>query len=275
MRQFESFEFKKAIINYTVTGIGVPVIFIHGFGEDGRVWTNIVDTLSAEYKIIVVDLPGSGKSTLLSQGEKPICIEDYAEVIHAVLNEEAISQIVIIGHSMGGYVAMAFAELYPSMLSGLGLFHSTSFADDDQKKEARLKGINFVKKNGAQAFLKTTIPAMFAEDFQKNNAEVVDDLLDKAKNFTDEAVIQYYTAMMNRKDRSDILKNISVPVLLIIGEKDQAILLEQSLKQTHLAAKSFIKILPEAAHMGMLENTDVCINIIRQFLDYVRLNRES
>ncbi len=275
MRENKTLVFKEAKINYSIAGKGDPVIFIHGFGEDGSIWDGIVDDLSNSYKNIVVDLPGSGASTLLSQGEKLVGIEDYAEAIHAVLNEKAISKTIVIGHSMGGYIAMAFAEQYPAMLSGLGLFHSTTFADDEAKKEARLKGISFVKNNGAQAFLKTTIPGMFSEDFQKNNFKVVDDLLDKAKNFTDEAVIQYYTAMMNRKDRSDILRNISVPVLLIIGEKDQAVPLEQSLKQTHLAPKSLIKILPGAAHMGMLENGEACTATIRQFFELCKLNRKS
>jgi pimeloyl-ACP methyl ester carboxylesterase len=267
MSQSRSLDFKEATINYFTSGEGHPVIFIHGFGEDGKIWENIINTISADYKIIVLDLPGSGKSSLLHSDNKTIGVEDYAEVIQAILEKENISKIVLIGHSMGGYVALAFAELYPAMLSGLGLFHSTSFNDDDKKKETRLKGINFVKNNGAQAFLKTSIPAMFAEEFQKNNSVIVDDLVYKGINFTNEAVIQYYTAMMNRKDRSDVLRNIPVPVLIIIGEKDQAVPLDQSLKQTHLPAKSLVKILPNAAHMGMLENTSECIAAIQQFLN--------
>lgn len=266
MSESRSLVFKEATINYSISGEGHPVLFIHGFGEDGRIWTNTVNALSSGYQIITMDLPGSGKSTLLHDDNKTIGVEDYAGVVHAILEKENISKTAVIGHSMGGYIALAFAELYPDMLSGLGLFHSTSFADDDKKKESRLKGINFVKNNGAQAFLKTSVPAMFAEDFQKNNSTTVDDLLNKSKDITNEAVIQYYTAMMNRKDRSDILKNISVPVLFIIGEKDQAVPLDQSLKQTHLPAKSLIKILPDAAHMGMLENTEECIAVIQKFL---------
>ncbi|MEO7802407.1 MAG: alpha/beta hydrolase, partial [Ginsengibacter sp.] len=254
-------------ITYTISGEGHPVLLIHGFGEDGRIWEKIINTLNSDNKIIVVDLPGSSKSTLLHSDNKTIGIEDYAEVIRAILEQENIEKITVIGHSMGGYIALAFAELYPAMLSGLGLFHSTCFADDDKKKETRLKGINFVKDNGALAFLKTSVPPMFAEDFQKESSTVVEDLVDNGRDFTDDAVIQYYTAMMNRKDRSDVLLNITVPVLFIVGEKDQAVPLEQSLKQLHLPARSLIKILPDAAHMGMLEEPGVCIGAIQQFLN--------
>ncbi len=269
MSQSKSLIFKSAMINYIITGEGKPVLFIHGFGEDGSIWQNIEIALASAYKIIVPDLPGSGNSALLPGDKEPVGIEDYAEVIHAIVQAENISQLCVIGHSMGGYIAMAFAEKYQSLLSGLGLFHSIAFADDQPKKETRLKAIHFVKANGAHAFLKTTILTLFAEEFQKNNSQLIEVIIDKASKFTDEAVIQYYTAMMNRKERSEVLKHIKIPVLFIIGEKDKAIPLEQSLKQTHLPEHSIVHILPDAAHMGMLESPDECTTFIRQYLECV------
>ncbi len=265
----KSLVFKNTSVKYSVSGSGNAVLFIHGFGEDGSIWQDIENKLVPANKVIVPDLPGTGSSELLSKDGEPVGIEDYAEVIHAIIQTEKISKVCLIGHSMGGYVALAFAEKYQHLLSGICLFHSTPFADDEPKKETRLKGINFVQVNGANAFLKTTIPTLFAEEFKKSDIKTIDELIDKAGSFSDEALIQYYLAMMNRKDRSEVLKQLRIPVLFIIGEKDQVIPLEQSLQQTHLPEKSIVHILPDAAHMGMLEDPDKCITIIHEYLQHI------
>ena len=119
---------------------------------------------------------------------------------------------------MGGYISLAFAEKYPELLNAFGLFHSTAYADDEAKKEARRKGIEFIKNNGAAAFIKNTTPNLFSEKTKKENPELVEKLVDQSQNFSSEALIQYYEAMIQRPDRTSVLKSFQKPVLFIIGQ---------------------------------------------------------
>ena len=157
---------------------------------------------------------------------------------------------------MGGYITLAFAEKYPEMLSSIALVHSSAFADNEEKKANRLKSIEFVKKNGAYEFLKAVITDLFTETWATNNQKIVDGQIEKSKSFTDEAIIAYYQAMINRPDRTHVLKSFPKPILFIIGEHDKAVPFEQSMQQCYLPDISYIHILRNSAHMGMLEETE-------------------
>ncbi|MFZ4059346.1 MAG: alpha/beta fold hydrolase, partial [Ferruginibacter sp.] len=130
----------------------------------------------------------------------------------------------------------------------------------------RKKAIQFIQENGSAAFLKTAIPGLFSEAFNKNHTTIVQACIEKAKPFTVEALVQNYEAMIARPDRVHILKNATVPVLFIIGLLDQAVPSTQSLAQTYLPPVSYVHILPEVAHMGMLEASDLCNNYLLAFL---------
>ncbi|MBC7935691.1 MAG: alpha/beta hydrolase, partial [Rhizobacter sp.] len=149
--QTKNIQYKNTSISYRVTGNGKPVIFIHGFAEDSRIWDGIIEKLKGSYQLIIPDIPGSGKSGILP-GDN-ISIADYASVMEAILVEEQIVQCAIIGHSMGGYISLAFAERYPEKINSLGLFHSSAYADDEPKKETRRKAINIIKEKGTITFL--------------------------------------------------------------------------------------------------------------------------
>lgn len=163
---------------------------------------------------------------------------------------------------MGGYITLAFAEKYPDYLNSIGLFHSSAFADDEEKKQTRIKAIDFIKETGSYAFLKTAIPKLFSGDLHKKE---MDELIEKGREFQPEALIQYYHAMINRPDRSALLKNFKKPVLFIIGEKDTAIPLKPSLEQTHLPAITNVNIL-DTGHMGMIEEPQKSLAIIKSCL---------
>ena len=155
---------------YRVYGKGKPVMLVHGFGETGDVWEKQIAHLEKDFQLIVPDLPGSGESEIVED----MSMEGLAEVIKKILDAVSGSvqskappsegfgeasplkggEVVLIGHSMGGYITLAFAEKYSTYLSAFGLFHSTAFADSEEKKETRKKGIEFVQKHGAFEFLK-------------------------------------------------------------------------------------------------------------------------
>ncbi len=242
-----------------MAGEGKPVLLLHGFGEDGEIWNNQAEYLKNTFRLIIPDLPGSGESEIVSGNT--VSMIDYADVVKAILDEEKISECIMLGHSLGGYITLAFAEKYRSSLNAFGLVHSSAFADSEEKKSARRKSIEFIKNNGAYEFLKTSIPGLF-----KVSGPLVDALIEKGKNFTPEALIQYYEAMIARPDRTNILKSFDRPILFIIGEHDNAVPFQQSLQQCYLPAISHVHILRNSAHIGMLEETGKVNEIIRAFI---------
>ncbi len=257
--------YKNISIQYQVLGAGKAVVLLHGFGEDSRIWDGITAAFAADYLLIIPNIPGSGVTELLS-GEE-VGMEDYADAVHAILQKENIESCTLIGHSMGGYITLAFAEKYPELLKAFGLFHSSANADDAAKKETRQKAIEFIQANGTDAFLKTSTPGLF-KDAEASKGDI-DDLLQKGKLFTPEALIQYYNAMIARPDRTDVLKNFAGPILFMLGEHDKAVPFEQGLKQSHLPAQSHIHILRNSAHMGMLEEQEKSLLNVTDFLQQI------
>jgi pimeloyl-ACP methyl ester carboxylesterase len=250
-------------LSYSVTGKGLrSIIFIHGFGEDSRIWKQQISFLENDFRLYIPDLPGTGQSQI---GTNELSVESMAEVIKQMMDKEKIDQCIMLGHSMGGYVTLAFAELYPERLSAFGLIHSTAYADSEEKKAAREKSITFIKEHSAAEFMKTTIPNLFSKSFNNDHKEQVDELIVQGNQFTAEALIAYYMAMINRPNRSHILQKTTVPVLFFIGEEDKAVNPADALEQSALPAVCMVKMVPGIAHMGMLEATTELNNTIGEF----------
>jgi pimeloyl-ACP methyl ester carboxylesterase len=276
----KTFTYQSSTIFYRTIGKGKPVVLIHGFAEDGEVWKNQIEFLKEHCCLIIPDLPGSGQSELIND----MSIEGMAELVKEIITLEVpkfpliLSEVegqgaegvcvCLIGHSMGGYISLALAEKYPQMLSSIGLVHSSAFADSAEKKANRLKSIEFVKKNGAFEFLKAVITDLFTETWAANNSETVDRQVQQSKDFSDEAIIAYYQAMINRPDRTDVLKTFGKPILFIIGKHDKAVPFEQSMQQCYLPDQSYIHILRQSAHMGMFEEADKVNEALLQFINF-------
>lgn len=254
---------KVVTLGYNVTGSGQPVVLIHGFGEDSSIWDPMVPELEKEYRLIIPHLPGTGLSKGNTEG---ISMESMAENVSNILKHEQVEQCHMIGHSMGGYVTLAFAEKYPERLKGLGLFHSTVYADNDEKKNVRRKNVDFIRKHGAAKFLGQAIPNLFAESTRKERPQLVKEMLDRYRNLSADSLVAYTEAMMKRPDRSEILKNFPNPVLLIIGEYDTAVPIDQSLKMCRLADFAYIYIAAHSGHLGMLEEPEFCLRSMQDFL---------
>jgi pimeloyl-ACP methyl ester carboxylesterase len=243
-----------------------PLVLIHGFAEDGRIWDGQVAALKEVCQLIIPDLPGSGRSSALS-GETSM--EELAESILALLAAENIRQAILVGHSMGGYIALAFAEKYPGRLSGFGLFHSTAYPDSEEKKAMRRKSNEFIRKHGAVPFIQQSTPNLFAEATRERHADLVSKIVDRYSGFDPASLIRYYDAMIARPDRTAVLKQAVQPVLFVIGGKDSTLPLETSLQQAQMPALSSIHILEEAGHMGMLEEPEQSNTILGDFVDLV------
>lgn len=253
----KSFAYDTAQIHYRDEGQGTAVVLLHGFGEDGQIWDQQIDFLKTYCRLIIPDLPGSGHSDLLSiKNDQPVTLELYADVIRQLLNHEKIKQCILLGHSMGGYITLAFAELYPDCLIAFGLIHSTAFADTEEKKQIRARGIDIIGQYGAGAFLKTTTPNLFGKLFKEKHPEQVESLINAGQSFKAAALQQYYQAMILRPDRTHVLKSNRLPVLFVIGTEDNAAPLADVMQQTSLPDISYIHVLPGVGHMGMWEAAD-------------------
>lgn len=247
---------------YRVYGEGKPVILIHGFGETGEVWNNQITFLEKICRLIIPDLPGSGRSAMTDD----MSIEGMSEIIHSIIHQEQIDRCIVIGHSMGGYITLALAEKYWNHLNAFGLFHSTAFADSEEKKAIRIKGIEFMQQHGGFEFLKTSTPNLFSPFTKEQNPELVSNFITGLNNFSTPALVSYYKAMMMRPERTGLLKNNSLPVLFVMGKYDNAVPMADTLKQIHLPAKSFIEILKHSGHMGMLEEAEKSNLILMNFI---------
>lgn len=265
-------QYQSHQIAYRLIGNGIPVMLVHGFGEDSQIWNQQISFLQHHCQLIVPDLPGSGKSEMIIEkklpgnSNEPISIDDYAEVLVAILMEENINQCIMIGHSMGGYITLAFAEKYPEKLSKFGSVHSSAIADSIEKKANRLKGIELMENYGAAPFLKNTIPNLFSQKFKTEHPEMVALLIDASQQFSTPACQQYYRAMMNRPDRTSVLKSNPLPILFVIGTEDVAAPLNDLLPQISLPTHPVVHILEGVGHMGMWEATAQLNQFILDFI---------
>lgn len=250
-------------LHYKESGQGFPVVLIHGFCESKELWTDFQSKLSENFRVICPDLPGFGESPLR---KKDVTVEYMAEKVNDLLVHLQIGQCVMIGHSLGGYVTLAFAEKYERKLKGMGLFHSTAFPDSAEKRKARNKTIEFIEKHGTEAFATSFVPPLFYPPNRERLNDTVQWLIGIVSSTSKESIVATIKAMRERKSRIDVLKEIKAPVLFIIGEEDTSVQLEASLEQASVPAKAVKHILSQTGHMGMFEKKEETLKILEDFL---------
>jgi pimeloyl-ACP methyl ester carboxylesterase len=244
-------------------------MLVHGFAEDGAVWEEVAKGLSTMCRVLVPDLPGSGRSTL---PESAVTMESLAGVLKELLDSLEIDECVFIGHSMGGYITLAFAEKYPERMRAFGFFHSTAYADSEEKKAGRLKSIEFIRAHGAAPYIRQSTPNLFAAATRENRPELIEEMIRRYSAFPAASLIAYLQAMMMRPGRLTVLENFPRPILFIIGEQDQVVPLDVALKQAHLPRIAEVRLLADAGHMGMLEDAEGGAAMIQQFVNFISLS---
>ncbi len=269
MPETKSILYNNAEIFYEVHGNGKPVILLHGFAETGSVWFNQTNYLKNTFKVIVPDLPGYGKSTKLNIETAKVKIDDYADCIYALLNEENIKSCTILGHSMGGYITLSFSAKHPELLNAFGFVHSTAFTDSEEKKQNRLHGIQMIENYGCYAFVKSTTPNLFTQKFKDENVAAINKLVEQGKSFNKKALQQSYYAMMNRNDSTALLKNSKIPVLFIAGNQDTVVPVNDVLKQVHIPEIAYFHLLNNVSHMGMWEAAQKVNEYVEDFINDV------
>lgn len=253
--------FKNTAIQYQDEGKGKAVVLIHGFLENMSMWDAYAQTLAKKYRVIRLDLPGHGSSGCLGYVHT---MEEMAEVVKALLDYLKLRKYTIIGHSMGGYLALALAEKYPDNVRGLGLFFSTARDDDDEKKNMRLRAIEAVKQNHA-LFIHSTIPGLFAEDSLKTHRKKVDAAIAEAAQMSKQGIIAALAGMRERPNREALLHFAPYPVLMVAGKNDPRIPFSESAEQLKAPSISHSYVSPHG-HMGHIEDAENCLNAIQDFL---------
>lgn len=253
-------------IAYRIKGNGPALMMIHGFGEDGTIWDEVADLLGDAFQLIIPDLPGIGLSQQYLHPSDTSTLDEVAEDIWAILQSEGMEKCAMIGHSMGGYITLAFAEKYPDKLTGFGLVNSTAYADSTERITVRKKSAAFIRAQGSAKFVAQMIPGLYSDGYQKTNEIKVNEHIDRASCFHAEALARYQQMMMLRPDRAHVLENTKIPVLFIIGPEDKTVILNDSLRQSRLAKQVIVHCLPLTAHMGIKEDPEGTVRAIREFM---------
>jgi pimeloyl-ACP methyl ester carboxylesterase len=254
-------------IDYSDTGAGTPVILLHGFMESRNMWDELSNRLNADYRVLCPNLPGFGNTPL---PKDPITIDLLALAIKNWLHHLNINKCVLMGHSLGGYITLSFAEQFPESLLGFGLIHSTAYADSEEKKHNRDKMVRFIKKYGVQKFVPEFIPLLFHQSGEKIQ-NIIDELVAESIEIKDECVINYALAMKNRPDRTHLLKKQNTPILFVAGENDSLMSKNDLLAQSRNLDPEFVIMLKKSGHMGMFEEQDQFYMAIAGFLRSIDL----
>lgn len=249
-------------MHYKVSGKGKVVVLIHGFVEEGSMWDSAVKVLNETHRVIVPDLPGFGKSPLETD---QLSMEYYADEVYKMLKQEKVKTCTMLGHSMGGYITLYFAEKHPEMLTRFGLINSQCFEDSPQKKANRKKSIGFIRKHGTNHFVKELYSVIFSDEYKKKHPKVVNSLISKALKYTPKTLMLATEGMMNRRGKEDVLKNAKVPVLFINGKEDPSAPLALTLKQASLPQTAHIHFFAGSKHMSLFEKKKETLQIISSF----------
>ncbi|MCG3167904.1 MAG: 2-succinyl-6-hydroxy-2,4-cyclohexadiene-1-carboxylate synthase [Bacteroidia bacterium] len=259
----EKIKFRDVDIAYSVSGEGKVLVLLHGFLESKTIWNDFMVVLEKYFRVVCIDLPGHGESDCIGYVHE---MEMNAEAVYAVLQHLNIKSCVMSGHSMGGYVTLAFAEKYPQLLKGICLFHSTALSDSEEKQRDRDRTINIVKKD-AMTFIRAVIPNLFAPANKEKYKAEIDELINRAGQMSVLGIIATLEGMKIRKDRTAVLKNVQVPVLIIAGKQDTAVPFDSLLPQFALPKHCEALILDNVGHTGFIEAKEETLLRLLSFVD--------
>ncbi|MBZ4037338.1 alpha/beta hydrolase [Flavobacterium sp. 17A] len=251
--------YKNTKISYSDTGKGNAIVLLHGFLENKKMWTDYANFFAEKYRVITIDLLGHGESDCLGYVHE---MEENANAVNEVLKHLEIEKAIILGHSMGGYVGLAFAELYPQKIQKLVLQNSTSKEDSPEKKLNRTRAIKAVKQNYI-TFITLAISNLFSENNRERLAEEIEKARIEALKTPLQGIVASLEGMKIRKDREWLLQENRFPVLLVLGKKDPVLNYEESLAQIEDTTAELVSF--EDGHMSHIENKEALKAILSNF----------
>ena len=240
----EKVNIRENEIAFDRRGNGIPLVLLHGFPLDHHLWDEVVPLLESTFDLIIPDLRGFGDSTTI---DSPNSIDDYASDIAGLLDYLGVPKAAIVGHSMGGYVALAFARLYPARVSGLGLVSSQVLADTPERKEGRYKSAEDVSANGIGSVLDAMTPKFTADERLQSYARTSMEKQQPA------AYVGALKAMAGRPDSTSLLSSFQFPVVIIHGDGDALIPIDRAREVKAALPEAHLVEIGGAGHLPMME----------------------
>lgn len=266
--------FKNDQLAFRDQGKGRVVVLLHGYLASSQVFDALADNLAKRYRVIRVDLPGHGMSPCYGYAHS---MEMMAMAVKAVLDSLKLKRYVIAGHSLGGYVALAFAELFPDVLRGMCLLNSTAYADSDEKKADRLRAIKVIKSD-KKLYTRSTIENLFAKKNLRYLKEEIKFTQHIARTITPQGMIASLHGMRDRPSREMVLGMVHYPVMMVIGELDNVLNPQLLLEQSQLIQDKHVLYLEHDGHYSFLESPRQTAKSLRSFLNRcykIRVRRPS
>jgi pimeloyl-ACP methyl ester carboxylesterase len=257
------FLFRGGRIHYSDSGSGKIIVLLHGYLESSEVWNGFKDKLASEFRVISLDLPGHGLSDIFGDTHS---MEFMATVVKEFLDMMDINKAFITGHSMGGYVTLAFLELFHDYLSGYCLFHSQPFADSKEALEKRSREIVIVKTGKKHLMYPENVIKMFAPSNLDKYSEALQRSNDIASQIPGDGIISVLRGMMERPSRLEVMEKGRVPCLWILGSLDSYIPCDDIRKKVNLPANARVVVLKNSGHLGFIEEEELSVKIIIDFV---------
>lgn len=230
---------------YARRGKGTPLVLLHGYPLDHHIWDEVVPLLQDKFDLILPDLRGFGKSS--TTVDTPYAMDDFASDIAGLLDQLGIGKAAVAGHSMGGYVALAFARLFPDRVAGLGLVASQTLADPPDRKEGRYKSAAEVAEKGIGGVVDAMAPKLTGDP---NLQAFAREVMERQKP---QAYIGALKAMAERLDSTPLLASMRYPVVLVHGDADALIPVERAREVKDAVPRALLAELPGVGHLPMLE----------------------
>lgn len=239
-------------------------MLLHGFCESSAIFSRLASALNPIAEVLTPNLPGHG-GRAWQDGLRSL--NHAADWLRDFLDEQKIVQCILVGHSLGGYIAAAFAERYPERLSGLAMLHSTALADTEERKINRNKALEFIARNGTAPFLKAFVESLFYDPAADANWKT--ELHNITAQADPEAIVAFIRIMRDRPDRVAALKALKVPVMYIMGEHDSLVPPARSVDELSRVELALLHRIPEAGHMGMYEAPEKVLGAIESLVELV------
>lgn len=239
------------------------VVLLHGYLESMLVWEEFIPHIYNEVRVVTVDLPGHG----ISEVKGEVHSMDYlADVVAAALKSLGIEKGYIVGHSMGGYVALALCERHPEAVAGLVLLHSTPNADSEEKRKNREREIALIKSGKKELIAKTAPEIGFAADNRRRCKAYIEDLTEIVHLTEDEGIVALLGGMMSRKNQNEMLRQLAVPQLFILGRKDEYITEPIAAAMVEAHPQATVAWMENSGHMSFIEEPEACAAALLNFV---------
>ena len=250
-------------LNFQEAGSGAPLILLHAFPLSSEMWRPQIDALSSDLRIIAPDLPGFGNSP---DFENDASIEHMANAVMALLQQLEITEKIILGGlSMGGYVALAFARLFPESLRALILCDTRAESDTEEGKANRNKMIATAQSEGSAPIVEQMLPKLLGETTQKEHKDTVKTIHKIASQQSATAIANALRALRDRPDSLDLLPQITVPTLVIVGDEDSITPLAMAQTLADNIPNTQLKIAHQAGHLSNIEQPERFNRVVRKF----------